>query len=675
VTRTDVTATGGPAPLVAPEDYDNVVATLNFTGTAGETRQFTVATLNDSVLESAETFTVSLNAADPSVTDTDTATGTITDNDSAAVTVENVSATEGAGLLFTVTLSAAVQGGTTVNVTLTDVTATGGAAPLVAPEDYDNVVAALNFTGTAGETRQFTVATLNDTAVESDETFTVSLNASNSAVTDTDTATGTINDNDTAVATAFAAASTAALESEGSVAQHSTARTDAVLHHFIVGLNTPAGTASLVARQLARQYGLDVDTIYDAALQGFAATVPAHSLGRLASDPRVRYVEPDRHVAGGVFSSGLDRVNGSQAASVIPTDAITGVAPGLNGINVAILDTGIDLNNPDLNVLGGVSFVSGNASGQDDHGHGTGVASLVGARADRSGVSSANQGITGVAPGIGLYAVKVLDKYGSGTISSIISGINWVAQNAAANSILFANMSLGGMGYSIAMHDAIARATAAGVTFLVAAGNDGINAAYTNPAGFDDTVITVSALADSDGQPGGLGRATRYGPDDALASFSNYGSVIDVVAPGVNITMDRLGGGTWVASGTSMATPIATGVAALVVAADRRLGLTSGFDAQAPSQRWQYIRSRLIATGTAPDATVTTDTGRQVLNGGQPGNMYVPVVTYVMVHRRRRTLIVPQVTYYAVSSAGQWRNDPDGVAEPLVNAHNAYATG
>ena len=201
VTLTDVSATGGAAPLAVPEDYDNVVAQLTFAGTAGETQQFTVATLDDAVLEGTETFTVSLDAVNTLVTDTDTATGTITDNDSAAVTVENVSAVEGVGLVFTVTLDKAVQGGTKVNVTLTDVSATGGAAPLAVPEDYDNVVAQLTFAGTAGETQQFTVATLDDAVLEGTETFTVSLDAVNALVTDTDTATGTITDNDSAAVT------------------------------------------------------------------------------------------------------------------------------------------------------------------------------------------------------------------------------------------------------------------------------------------------------------------------------------------------------------------------------------------------------------------------------------------------------------------------------------------
>src|SRR5207248_1323197 len=119
------------------KDYDNVVANLVFAGTAGETHQFTVATLDDAVLEPTETFTVSLNASNALVTDSDTGTGTITDNDRAAVTVDDVTVVEGVGMVFTVTLNNAVQGGTTVAVTLSDVTATGGAAPLVSPEDYD----------------------------------------------------------------------------------------------------------------------------------------------------------------------------------------------------------------------------------------------------------------------------------------------------------------------------------------------------------------------------------------------------------------------------------------------------------------------------------------------------------------------------------------------------------
>ncbi|MCO5726091.1 Calx-beta domain-containing protein, partial [Robiginitalea marina] len=164
------TATGGGLPLVSPEDYNNAPQVLNFAGTAGETQQFTVATLNDAILEGPETFTITLSASNSAIVDSDTATGTINDNDSAAITIGDVTATEGTGLQFTVTLNNAVANGFTVTSGYTDGTATGGLPVLTSPEDYNNAPQVLNFAGTAGETQQFTVATLDDAIVEGTET-------------------------------------------------------------------------------------------------------------------------------------------------------------------------------------------------------------------------------------------------------------------------------------------------------------------------------------------------------------------------------------------------------------------------------------------------------------------------------------------------------------------------
>ena len=179
-------------------DYTANTTALRFTGTAGETQTFTVSTTADALLESAETFTVGLSVSGTtlSVTATDTATGTIRDNDRASVSVNDASATEGGSLTFTVTLGQAVDGGFTVTPSFTDGTATQGS-------DYTANTAALSFSGTAGETQTFTVATTQDAVLEGDETFTVGLSVSGTglSVTASDTGTGTIRDNDRASVT------------------------------------------------------------------------------------------------------------------------------------------------------------------------------------------------------------------------------------------------------------------------------------------------------------------------------------------------------------------------------------------------------------------------------------------------------------------------------------------
>ena len=187
----DVTPSFADGTATKGTDYTENTAVLNFAGTANEQKTFTVATTEDSDVEADETFTVSLAVSGtPAVTATDTATGTITNDDVApAVTIADASAAEGDAITFTVTLDKAVSGGFTVTPSFTDGTATEGA-------DYTANTAALSFTGSAGETQTFTVATTEDTDEEPDETFTVGLTVSGASVTATDTATGTITDDD-----------------------------------------------------------------------------------------------------------------------------------------------------------------------------------------------------------------------------------------------------------------------------------------------------------------------------------------------------------------------------------------------------------------------------------------------------------------------------------------------
>ena len=183
---TDVTAVEGT-------DYDENTTALTFTGTANETKSFTVSTDEDDLVEGNETFTVDLTVSGTalSITSTDTGTGTINNDDGATVTVNNASASEGESLTFTVSLGDAVQGGLTVTPSFTDGTANEGT-------DYDENTTALTFTGTANETKTFTISTTQDSVLEGNETFTVGLTVSDapSGITATDTGTGTINNDD-----------------------------------------------------------------------------------------------------------------------------------------------------------------------------------------------------------------------------------------------------------------------------------------------------------------------------------------------------------------------------------------------------------------------------------------------------------------------------------------------
>ncbi len=318
------------------------------------------------------------------------------------------------------------------------------------------------------------------------------------------------------------------------------------------------------AANLAQVYGLTPGFIYQDALKGMSAVVPEGRLLALQHDPRVSYVVEDmqRSIDTQTVPTGIRRI----FADTNPNIAIDGVDDYRVDVDVAVIDTGIDLQHPDLNVVGGVTCLgnimraSCKPGGDDDHYHGTHVAGTIGAL--DNGI-----GVVGVAPGARLWAVKVLDSSGSGWSSEIIAGINWVAANAST--IEVANMSLGGSGFNQAEYDAIQGAVNRGVAFAVAAGNNDDDARNYSPGGFNN-VLSVSALADFDGLPGGLGDPTcRTDQDDTLADFSNWGPEVDVAAPGVCIlsTYPLEQGEYGTISGTSMASPHAAGALALLASA------------------------------------------------------------------------------------------------------------
>ncbi len=305
--------------------------------------------------------------------------------------------------------------------------------------------------------------------------------------------------------------------------------------------------------------------------------------------PWVEFVSPDLEVhavgsvplqAGDSAPTGIRRIDAASATT----------ARQASTVNVAVIDTGIDLSHPDLNAASGKNCVSSSSPPRDDNGHGTHVAGTIGAK-------NTGSGVVGVVPGTLQYAVKVLNSSGSGTWSQVICGIDWVTANASALNIKVANMSLGGGGSNDnncgnsnndALHKAICNSTAAGVTYVIAAGNSNANFASSVPASYPE-VLTVTAMTDSDGLGGALGGAPtcRSGEqDDRYASFSNYAnSSTDrnhtIAGPGTCIYSTWVSGSTHTyntISGTSMATPHVAGSVALCFGDGGAAGPCDGHD-------------------------------------------------------------------------------------------------
>lgn len=335
---------------------------------------------------------------------------------------------------------------------------------------------------------------------------------------------------------------------------------------YIVVLKDDVSNPQDVANEMALQHGLNISHVYSHSIKGYSAVIPDSQLSKVLSDDRVKYADKDYIVSisapggqKGPPSGGGDKQSSSKPSQVIPTGIKRINSPNIASVDVdvAVIDTGIS-DHYDLNVVGGVNCSTGK-SYKDGNGHGTHVSGTIGAKNDQYGV-------VGVAPDARLWAVRVLNNAGSGSWASVICGIDWVA--AHANTIEVANMSLGGGGTdgacnSNSMHQAICNAVNAGVTFVVAAGNSSDDAANHIPAAYDE-VITVSALADFDGDSGGNGSPTcRSDEDDTFANFSNYGEDVDIIAPGVCILSTWNDGGFNTISGTSMASPHVAGAAAL----------------------------------------------------------------------------------------------------------------
>jgi subtilisin family serine protease len=350
----------------------------------------------------------------------------------------------------------------------------------------------------------------------------------------------------------------------------------------------------------ARQLGVEPTYVYRNVFPGFAGKAPASSVTAASQSSLIDIVSPSIPVksTAQVNPTGVRRI---QAAAARPRRA-----RAIRNVGVAVLDTGIqqrqapaqrkrrvNFRSHDLNVRGGTTCIGNGTPFVDRAGHGTHVAGTIGARNN-------SYGVIGVAPGVSLYAVKVLDDQGFGTTASLICGLDWVARRSRQIDVV--NLSLAGRGRNStcageAFHRAICRVVGRGISVVVAAGNDGQNASQFVPARFPE-VITVGAFADTNGLPGGGGPRCVGQTDDTFAPFSNFGPDVDIMAPGVCIRSTRPRGGTIVYTGTSMAAPHVTGALALYYAAHPRSG---------PAGARQWLLTVASTPQSGPGGLIATD--------------------------------------------------------------------
>ena len=362
---------------------------------------------------------------------------------------------------------------------------------------------------------------------------------------------------------------------------------------YIVTLRDTAPDPGTIATDLAVADGLMISHVYRFALEGFAAKIPPAAVEALRRHPHIRSIAPVQRyrLAGQTVPEGVHRIEAAPAFKNELAD-IDGDG-GAVDVDVAVIDSGIDKDHPDLNYAGGFDCTGLGGVGTDQWGHGSLVAGIIGAKDN-------DKAVVGVAPGARVWSIRVLDVEGQfATDPTLLCAIDHVTAHADRYEV--ANMSLGTNPIASGtddgqcgdrnpnlsvhlLHRAICDSVAEGVTYVVAAMNDCRDASQVAPASFDE-VITVSAMVDTDGQFAGLGIDGEIDPndeawedclstlpstidDDAFAPFSNFGADVDLAAPGVDIVSTYKDHGSGEGDGTSFAAPHVAGAAALYLAAN-----------------------------------------------------------------------------------------------------------
>jgi subtilisin family serine protease len=380
---------------------------------------------------------------------------------------------------------------------------------------------------------------------------------------------------------------------------------------------------------VAKGSGLTPRFVYTRALNGFTASLTGSQVARLRAHPSVAYIEQDAHVTLNTTQSGatwgLDRIDQRDR----PLNGTYTYTPTGAGVRAYIIDTGIRFAHNEFGgrAVTGYDAVDGGAA-DDCNGHGTHVAGTVG-------------GTTyGVAKGVTLVGVRVLDCAGNGTNSGVIAGMDWVANNRVTPAV--ANMSLGG-GASTAIDDAVNRMHNAGVTVVVAAGNSGANACNESPARAPNAVTVGSTTS-----------------TDARSSFSNWGTCVDVFAPGSSITSSWYSSNTATNTidGTSMAAPHVAGVAAL------------------------YLQGNTGATpATVASAIINTSTTGKVTNPGtgSPNRLVFSLLSGTVTPPTTPTAPCTGCTLYtgSLTGTGDSEDEPNGTyyQSTVSGTHRGWLRG